>query len=435
MQVYLVGGAVRDALLGLPVKDRDWVVVGATPEQMTELGFTPVGKDFPVFLHPHTHEEFALARTERKSAQGYRGFVVHAAPDVTLEQDLSRRDLTINAMAVQAHYRIANGRLETELQTDPSQWQSQGLLHDPYGGLMDLANKKLRHIGPAFTEDPVRILRLARLAARFEQFSPAAQTLGLMQTMVQHGEVHHLVAERVWQELAKGLMSAKPSRMLDILHDCGALAVLLPELDRLHGVAQTAQHHPEVDTWVHTMLVMDMAARLQTPLPVRLACLLHDLGKGTTPASELPRHRGHEERSVSLLKPICERLRIPNECTELALVMAREHGHIHRSASLGAAAVLRLMERCDALRKPQRFAHLLQACACDARGRLGFAENAYLQANRLLALLTVVQAVDTQGISAQALAAGIEGQALGELIRQARLAALQQQLGPNTTPA
>lgn len=425
MKIYLVGGAVRDALLGLPVADRDWVVVGTTPDRMAELGFTPVGKDFPVFLHPQTHEEFALARTERKSAPGYRGFVVHAAPDVTLEQDLSRRDLTINAMAVHAPHSIVKDQLQLELDAQASRWKSRGLLHDPFGGLDDLQQGRLRHVSAAFTEDPVRILRLARLAARFEQFSPSSETFALMQSMVKAGEVQHLVAERVWQELAKGLMSAKPSRMFEILHACGALAVVLPELDRLHGVPQSAMHHPEVDSWVHMMLVMDMCSRLQTALGVRLACLFHDLGKGTTPRAEWPRHRGHEQRSVGLLRAVCRRLRIPKDCTELAEVMAKEHGNIHRSAELGPEAVLRLLERCDALRKPQRFSQLLQACECDARGRLGFADQAYEPAVRLQNLLSVALTVDTRALSASALAKSIQGPELGAIIRAARVKALQ----------
>lgn len=424
MQVYLVGGAVRDALLGLPVKDRDWVVVGATPETMLAMGFRPVGKDFPVFLHPHTQEEFALARTERKSAPGYRGFVVHAAPDVTLEQDLSRRDLSINAMAVQAHHSQAHGVLQVHVDQAAAQWQRSGQLHDPFGGLNDLKQRRLRHVGPAFSEDPVRILRLARLAARLDSFEPAPETLALMQSMVSAGEVQHLVAERVWQELAKGLMYDRPSRMLNILRDCGALAVVLPELDRLHGVPQTAQHHPEIDTWAHMMLVMDMSARLHCPLTVRVACLFHDLGKGITAAAALPRHIGHEQRSVHLLQAIGKRLRVPTDCLELALVVAREHGHIHQSAQLGAQALVQLLERCDAFRKPGRFHEVLLACACDARGRKGFSEAEYAPSEKLAQALAIAQTVDTQAISAAALQDGKNGQDIGHLIRQARIHAV-----------
>ncbi|MBS0595921.1 MAG: multifunctional CCA addition/repair protein, partial [Proteobacteria bacterium] len=340
MQIYMVGGAVRDRLLGLPVQDRDWVVVGATPEDMVARGFVPVGRDFPVFLHPDTHEEYALARTERKSGRGYRGFVVHASPDVTLQDDLARRDLTINSIAACADSTGAGGLFD-----------SQNGLIDPYGGQRDLQARVLRHVTAAFAEDPVRILRVARFAARFHDFSIAPETLALMRHMVAAGEADHLVPERVWQELARGLMESHPARMFDVLRQCGALAVVLPELERLWGVPQTASHHPEVDTGVHVMLVLQMAARLQAPLPVRWACLMHDLGKGTTPAELLPRHLGHEQRSSQLLKAVGQRLRVPGECTELADVVAREHGNIHRSAGLNAAALLRLLERCDALRK------------------------------------------------------------------------------------
>ena len=365
METYLVGGAVRDRLLGRPAGDRDWVVVGATPEQMLQAGYLPVGRDFPVFLHPHTREEYALARTERKTGRGYHGFAFHASPSVTLEQDLARRDLTINAIA-QA---------------------PDGALIDPFGGQRDLDRKVLRHVTDAFREDPVRILRVARFAARFADFSLAPETQALMREMVEAGEVDALVAERVWQELARGLMEDKPSRMFEVLRECGALARLLPEVERLWGVPQRAEYHPEIDTGVHLMMVMDMSARLKAPLPVRFACLTHDLGKGTTPADILPRHIGHEERSARLLKKLCERLRVPTECRELADVVAREHGNIHRSEEFGAAALVRLLERCDAFRKPQRFEQVLLACECDARGRLGLEERPYPQRPRLLAAL------------------------------------------------
>ena len=405
MQTYLVGGAVRDALLGLEVKDRDWVVVGATPELMLQQGFVPVGKDFPVFLHPQTHEEFALARTERKTAPGYHGFQFHAAADVTLKQDLARRDLTINAIAVAD---LAGAELI-----------------DPYGGQQDLKRKVFRHVTDAFREDPVRILRVARLAARFADFSVAPETTQLMREMVQSGEVDHLVAERVWQELAKGLMESTPSRLFAVLRECGALERVLPEVERLWGVPQRAEYHPEIDTGVHLMMVLDMSARLQASLPVRLACLFHDLGKATTPAELLPRHHGHEERSERLLKSICQRLRVPTDCRELAEVVAREHGNIHRSAELGAAALVRLLQRCDAFRKPQRFAEVLLACECDARGRLGFFDSAYPQAARLLAALAAAQRVATQPIAEHAMASGSDGRKVGELIAQARVAAIQ----------
>ncbi len=402
MQIYLVGGAVRDRLLGRPGGDRDWVVVGSTPEAMTAAGYRPVGKDFPVFLHPDTHEEYALARTERKHGHGYHGFQVYAAPDVTLEDDLVRRDLTINAMAQDAEGRVT----------------------DPHGGQRDLTARVLRHVSPAFAEDPVRILRLARFAARFADFTVADETMALMRQMVDNGEVDHLVAERVWQELARGLMEEHPSRMFEVLRDCGALARLLPELDRLWGVPQRADYHPEIDTGVHVMMVLDMAARLQAPLSVRYACLGHDLGKGTTPPDILPRHLGHEGRSVQLLRDVNERLRVPNDCRELAEVVAREHGNIHGSGNFGAAAVLRLLGRCDAWRKPQRFAEVLLACECDARGRLGYADQPYPQGERLHRALALGQAVDTARVSAEALARGLKGPAIGQAIDEAREAAL-----------
>ncbi|MGN8001868.1 multifunctional CCA addition/repair protein [Acidovorax sp. 22279] len=410
MQIYMVGGAVRDKLLGRPVNDHDWVVVGATPEQMLAQGYLPVGRDFPVFLHPETREEYALARTERKSGRGYRGFVVQSSPDVTLEEDLSRRDLTINSIASS---------------TDES---GTTRLFDPYHGEKDLRARVLRHVTDAFREDPVRILRVARFAARFTDFTVAPETMQLMREMVAHGEVDHLVAERVWQELARGLMEAQPSRMFEVLRGCGALAVLLPEVARLWGVPQRAEYHPEVDTGVHLMMVLDMAARLQAPLTVRFACLAHDLGKGTTAADVLPRHIGHEERSAELLKDVAERLRVPVDCRETAEVVAREHGHIHRSADLSAAALVRLLERCDAIRKPERFAEVLLACECDARGRLGFEEAAYPQRPRLLAVLAAVQSVVTREIAAQAAAKGQSGPQVGALIHQARVEAVAQWL-------
>lgn len=406
MQTYMVGGAVRDALLGLPVNDRDWVVVGATPQEMIAAGYLPVGKDFPVFLHPQTRDEYALARTERKTARGYHGFAFHAEPGVTLEQDLARRDLTINAMAQ----------------------DESGRLIDPFGGQADLKARVFRHVTAAFREDPVRILRVARLAARFADFSVAPETLALMREMVDTGEVDALVAERVWQELARGLMEDKPSRMFELLRECGALARLLPEVDQLWGVPQRADYHPEVDTGVHLMMVMDMSARLAASLPVRFACLTHDLGKGTTPAEILPKHTGHEERSARLLRKVCDRLRIPTECRELADVVAREHGNIHRSGEFGAAALVRLLERCDAFRKPQRFEAIVLACECDARGRLGLEEQAYPQRERLLSALAAAQAVPTHEIAAQAQQDGVDGPRIGEMIHQTRVQAVAEQL-------
>ena len=425
MQIYLVGGAVRDGLLGLPVKDLDWVVVGATPETLTAQGFVPVGKDFPVFLHPRTHEEYALARTERKTAPGYHGFAVHAAPDVTLEEDLARRDLTINAIAVHAGPAGAGGLFDTDMANDPAAWHASDALVDPFGGRQDITNKVFRHVTAAFREDPVRILRLARLAARFADFTVAPETRQLMIEMVQSGEVDHLVPERVWQELARGLMENTPSRMFEVLRDCGALARLLPEVDRLWGVPQRADYHPEIDTGIHLMLVLDMSARLKASLPVRLACLFHDLGKGTTAPDLLPRHIGHEERSARLLKGICERLRIPTECRELADVVAREHGNIHRSGELGPAATVRLLERCDAFRKPRRFGELLLACECDARGRLGLADSPYPQGAQLLAALSAAQGVATHLIAEKAISTGANGKNIGELIHLARVEAVR----------
>jgi tRNA nucleotidyltransferase (CCA-adding enzyme) len=372
----------------------------------------PVGKDFPVFLHPKSREEYALARTERKTARGYKGFAVQADPDVTLEEDLARRDLTVNAMAVP----------ESLAHALPSAWTGQ--IVDPYNGQRDLQAKVLRHVTHAFAEDPVRILRVARFAARFADFSIADETMALMRQMVEDGEVDHLVPERVWQELAKGLMSERPSRMFEVLRECGALKALLPELDRLWGVPQRPEYHPEVDTGVHMMLVMDMAAQLNMPLSVRVACLMHDLGKGTTPADVLPRHIGHEGRSVKLLQKVCERLRVPTDCKELAEVVAREHGNIHRSAELNAEAVMRLLERCDAIRQPERFARVLQACECDARGRLGFEEAAYPQAERLLKAQQAALSVETAPIAQAAAALGLKGPQIGTQIAMARIQAV-----------
>jgi tRNA nucleotidyltransferase (CCA-adding enzyme) len=403
MRTYIVGGAVRDRLLGRATQDRDWVVVGASPGEMEAAGYKPVGRDFPVFLHPQTREEYALARTERKTAKGYHGFQFQADESVTLEQDLMRRDLTINAMA------------QTE----------DGRVVDPYGGQRDLQAKVFRHVSDAFGEDPVRILRTARFAARYADFTVAPETNALMRRMVDDGEVDALVPERVWQELARGLMEQRPSRMFDVLRDCGALAVLLPEVDRLWGVPQSALHHPEVDTGVHLMMVLDMSAHLEADLPTRFACLGHDLGKGTTPAGVLPRHIGHEERSVRLVTALCERLRVPVDCRELAVVVAREHGNIHRSAGFGAEALLRLLTRCDALRRRQRWDDALLACECDARGRLGFEEAPYPQRARLRHAAELAAAVDTASIAALAAERGLKGPAVGEEIARARVAALK----------
>jgi tRNA nucleotidyltransferase (CCA-adding enzyme) len=399
---YVVGGAVRDTLLGLPAQDRDWVAVGCTPQALLDAGYKPVGKDFPVFLHPSTGEEVALARTERKQAPGYHGFSVHAAPDVTLEQDLARRDLTINAMA----------------------FDEDGALIDPHGGRADLEAGILRHVGPAFVEDPVRLLRLARLAARFAGFKIAPETMALLREMVDHGEVDALVPERVWQELSRGLMEPHPGRMFEVLRECGALARLLPEIERLWGVPQPPEHHPEIDTGVHLLAVLAQSARLRAPLTVRWACVCHDLGKGTSPEDELPRHRGHEQRSARLAQKIGERLRVPRDCRELADVVAREHGNVHGSGGLGAAALLRLLERCDALRRPARFGEVLLACECDARGRHGLEDRAYPQRDRLAAALALALAVDSAAVAAEAAARGRSGPDIGVAVHAARVAAI-----------
>ena len=378
MKIYAVGGAVRDELLGLPVIDRDYVVVGATPEEMVAQGFRPVGKDFPVFLHPHTHEEYALARTERKTARGYKGFQVCAAPEVTLEEDLARRDLTINAIAK----------------------DEAGLLIDPYGGTADLKAGVLRHVSPAFVEDPVRVLRVARFASRFG-FAVAPETLALMREMAANGEVDALVPERVWQELARGLMENTPSRMILALRECGALARILPELDALFGVPQTEQYHPEIDTGVHVMMVVDYAAAHNYDLPVRFAALTHDLGKGATPRAEWPRHIAHEARSFALLKPLCQRLRVPNDCRELALVVARFHGVPLRAFELRPETILKLLLETDALRQPWRFEAFLLACTADCCGRLGFQDAVFEPADFLRQALKVAQEVDAGAVARQ----------------------------------
>ncbi len=399
MKIFQVGGAVRDELLGLEVKDRDYVVVGATPEQMVELGYRPVGKDFPVFLHPESQEEYALARTERKTAKGYKGFQVFTSPDVTLEEDLARRDLTINAIA-QAE---------------------DGTLIDPYNGQVDIRDKILRHVSDAFVEDPVRILRAARFAARFTEFTVAPETMQLMQHMVEDGEVDALVPERVWQELAKGLMEAKPSRMFEVLRECGALKRIMPELDRLWGVPQPPQHHPEVDTGVHVMMVVDYAAAQGYSLPVRFAALTHDLGKGTTPQEVLPRHIGHEERSVHLLKDVCKRLRVPNDCKELAQVVAKFHGKVYRVDEMRAATKVQFLQDTDAIRQPQRFREFLLACECDFRGRTGYENKPIPHTEVWLKLLEAVMQVDAGAVARQYQ----EPEKIREAVFQARVEAVR----------
>lgn len=400
MDIYLVGGAVRDELLGLPVGERDWVVVGATQEEMERAGYRPVGRDFPVFLHPQSNEEYALARTERKTAPGYRGFAVNASPEVTLEEDLQRRDLTVNAIA-----RAADGALA-----------------DPWGGRRDLEARVLRHVSPAFAEDPVRILRTARLAARFHElgFTVAPETMALMRDMVAAGEVDALVPERVWQETRRALETARPDVFLEVLRDCGALAVVFPEIDALFGVPQPPRWHPEVDTGVHLLLCMHAAARLGLDAETRFAVLLHDLGKGTTPPQFWPAHHGHEDRSVTLARRLCERLRVPTAFRELAEIVARYHGLCHRAAELRPATVLKLLEGTDAFRRPERFAKFLLACEADLKGRTGLENAPYPQAALLQRALEAAAAVDPKPLVDD----GLGGEQLRNALRDARAAAI-----------
>jgi tRNA nucleotidyltransferase (CCA-adding enzyme) len=404
MQIYVVGGAVRDALLGLPVKDHDHVVVGATPEEMVKKGFRPVGKDFPVFLHPQTQEEYALARTERKTAPGYKGFVFHTSPDVTLEDDLVRRDLTINAIAR----------------------AGDGTLTDPYHGRRDIEQRVFRHVSDAFAEDPVRILRVARFAARFADFRVAPETNVLMRQMVEQGEVDALVPERVWQELSRGLMEAKPSRMLEVLRECGALARILPELDVLWGVPQPEKWHPEIDTGIHLQQVIDCAAEAGLDLSTRFACLMHDLGKGATPPENWPAHHGHEGLGVKLVEQVCKRLKVPTECRDLAVMTAREHGNVGRALQLRPNTIVKLLERCDAFRKPARFVQMLQATECDSRGRIGatasYRDAPFPQLAHLEAALAAARAVNA-GEIAQASTAN--PQRIPELVHRARVKAVK----------
>jgi tRNA nucleotidyltransferase (CCA-adding enzyme) len=399
MQTYIVGGAVRDELLGFAIKDKDYVVVGTTPEAMLAAGFKPVGKDFPVFLHPKTRDEYALARTERKTAKGYKGFAIHASPEVTLEQDLARRDLTINAIA-----KADDGRLV-----------------DPFNGLADIQSKTLRHVSAAFAEDPVRILRVARFSARLTDFNVAPETMAVMRQMVEAGEVDALVAERVWQELAKGLMEAQPSRMFEVLRACGALQKILPELDKLWGVPQPQQHHPEIDTGLHVMMVVDYAASRNFSLPVRFAALMHDLGKGTTPVEMLPKHIGHELRSANLLKEVCKRLRVPNDCRELGMMTAKFHGKLHQAPQMRPATLLEFLIELDAIRQPERFKDFLKACEADSRGRTGYADCATPAAELMLKVHDAAAAVD-----AGAVAANYEGpEQIKIKVFEARLAAVK----------
>lgn len=400
METYLVGGAVRDRLLGLPVKERDWVVVGAEPADLIARGFRPVGREFPVFLHPATSEQYALARTERKVDLGYHGFIFHASPDVTLEQDLQRRDLTVNALAQ----------------------DEQGRIIDPFGGRRDLEARILRHTSLAFREDPVRILRLARFAARFEPlgFTIAQETLRLCREMVTAGEVDALVPERVWQELARALMEPRPSAFIRVLRDCSALQRLLPELDRLFGVPQRADFHPEVDVGIHVLLALDLSVQLSDHLPVRFAVLMHDLGKGTTVPAELPRHRGHEERGVPLVEAVCKRLRAPSACRDLARVVARYHLKCHRALELRPATVVTLLEALDTFRRAEHLGFFLAACEADARGRVGFEDRDYPPARYLADAYRAAAAVQIQPL----LDRGLQGREIGQALQRARIDAV-----------
>lgn len=404
MKTYLVGGAVRDQLLGLPVHERDYVVVGATPQQMLDLGFRLVGKEFPVFLHPQTHDEYALARTERKIGPGYTGFACYAAPDVTLEQDLLRRDLTINAIA-----------------------QSEdGQIIDPYHGVQDLKQKILRHVSPAFSEDPVRILRVARFAARFakQEFKIAFETLCLMQSMVRAGEINALVPERVWQELSRALTEATPQEFIAVLRRCGALAILFPEIDSLFGVPNPPKWHPEVDTGVHIMMVLAQAARLNDEAIVRFAALMHDLGKGVTSPNDWPRHPLHEEQGIPLVKALCKRYRVPSDFQELALLVVKYHGQCHSLEQLKATTLVKLLEKLDAFRRPARFQQFLLACEADARGRPGFEDAPYPQKEFLTQVYTAANTADVQPLLEQ----GLTGAALGNALHEARVMKIKKML-------
>jgi tRNA nucleotidyltransferase (CCA-adding enzyme) len=401
MQIYKVGGAVRDRLLGHPISEIDWVVVGASAEQMLELGYRPVGADFPVFLHPKTGEEYALARTERKSGRGYGGFTFFASPDVTLKEDLIRRDLTVNAMAEDDH----------------------GTLIDPYGGQRDLEARVLRHVSPAFAEDPLRVLRVARFAARYAPlgFSIAPETLALMRQLSESGELSALTPERSWKEISRALMEPRPDVFIHVLRDCGALHVLLPEVDALFGIPQPAAHHPEIDTGVHVLSVLHQCAEHQQPLTVRWACLLHDVGKGLTPEAEWPRHIAHEQKGLKLIRAINQRCKAPKDCQELAVQVGEFHTHGHRALELKASTLLKLLQGFDAFRRPQRFEEFIAACEMDARGRLGLEQRDYPQADYLRAALHAARAVAVQPL----LERGLKGAELGEALQEARLQALQ----------
>lgn len=403
MKIYRVGGAVRDRMLGLPVKDTDWVVVGATVQQMLDEGYQQVGRDFPVFLHPKTKQEHALARTERKSGRGYTGFIVNASPEVTLEEDLMRRDLTINAMA------------ENE----------QGELVDPYHGQRDIAERVLRHVSDAFAEDPLRVLRVARFAARFSHlgFKVADETMVLMRKLVDDGEMQHLVPERVWQEMQLALATPHPEVFFEVLRECGALPVLLPELAALFGVPQPEFFHPEIDTGVHVMMVLQQAALLSKDVVVRFAAMVHDLGKGTTPREIWPSHTGHEERGTALIEQVCERLRVPNDCRELGILVSRHHTRCHKAMKHQSNDLVLTLEHCDALRRPERFEQFLLACEADARGRTGLEQKPYPQADRLRRCLQAVRMVNVAPLAAQ-----FQKEELGQKIREARVQAVDDML-------
>ncbi len=403
MEVYLVGGAVRDELLEYPFRERDWVVVGATPQELLDAGYTQVGKDFPVFLHPETRDEYALARTERKQGHGYTGFTVHYDPDVTLEQDLQRRDLTINAIA-----RDENG----------------GLI-DPYGGQRDIGERILRHVSPAFTEDPLRVLRTARFAARYHHlgFTVADETIELMSEIVGQGELAHLPAERIWVEMEKALAERNPEVFFNVLRECHALAALLPEIEALFGVPQSPEHHPEIDTGVHTLMALQQAAARSGATDVRWAALVHDLGKGTTPETEWPRHIAHEHRGLKLISSVCKRLKVPNQHRDLALKVCEFHTHCHRALELKGKTILKVLHATDALRRPDRFEAFLTVCEADARGRLGLEDREYPQADYLRKALTIAQSVT----AVQFVEEGISGKALGEAIEAKRASLLEAQ--------
>ena len=397
MKIYQVGGSIRDKLLGLPITDRDWVVVGSTPDHMMSLGYRPIGKDFPVFLHPETHEEYALARTERKTAPGYKGFSFHTSPEVTLEQDLSRRDLTINAIA------------EDE----------SGLLIDPYNGKADLEQGILRHISPAFAEDPLRVLRIARFAARFD-FMVAPETMELMKVISDSGELAALVPERIWAELEKALGSDHTGRFFNVLRDCAALKQLFPEIDRLFGVPQPEHYHPEIDTGIHTMMVLDQAVRLTNDKTVRFAALVHDLGKATTPKDILPKHKGHEERGVKIVKALCKRMKIPNRYRDLGIIVTRYHFICHKIDELRPDTIIKKLEAMDAFRRPERFEQFLIACEADARGRTGFTETDYPQARQFRNYFEIASKIDVN----TAITEEMDGDEIAKTVHQLRINAI-----------